>query len=730
MSNKGPTDSDATEKPLQFRKDIAGLRGFAVLLVVFAHFKIPGFDSGFVGVDIFFVISGFLITKLMAREYELNSEGANGWGWISLSNFYLRRIRRIFPAAITVITVTVLFSTFQLNSVRVSQIQNDALWAAASLANINFMHQSTNYFFEGLATSPLLHYWSLGVEEQFYLIWPLIFLGAVSFHGIKIMGRKYSWKERLINVSLVVSLVSFLLMIIGFKVSPNSVYFSPLARAWELGLGAFFGLLSSPSNSDESSKRILRFFRMISMFGLGLSLIFVKDTNFGFTLILPVLSSGYLIWSNQDVQINDIPTRIFNTKILSYIGKISFSLYLWHWPISIFGNETGWINSLSDRIFAILISLFLAVVTFSQVEQRFQRIPISAGGRRKLKRIDLPSPISRSKNVMAASVAILALILITYPSIFSTNLNFSLSKKPDFWTPPAQSSQVLSADKLALVPKNSALGTFEVPAEWKSKLSSSINLATIPESMKPSLDQLLSDKSPIFYQCLTGLIDAEPPCIFGSTLDSAKVVIILGDSFAISLYGAISGALSESDWKIIYLTRGQCMVADVVPMTNGKPDADCVKHRNWTQEYVKKVKPDLLILHSASSRDIDGTFQDFSEGLESAMETLTHNSKTTVTIGLMPESGNLSECTTKNLEITKCYTSIRSTTSYRFEEQRLSKKYGAYYIDPTSWLCYLGRCPPIIDNTPVYWDGGHLSATMSTKLAPLLKGALAVIGVK
>jgi len=713
-----------------FRKDIAGLRGIAVLAVVFAHFKIPGFSSGFIGVDIFFVISGFLITGLMAREYEVNSELANGWGWISLPNFYLRRIRRIFPAAFTVIVCTLLFSILQLNSVRVSQVKSDAVWAILSFANINFMHQSTNYFFDGLAVSPLLHYWSLGVEEQFYMLWPLLFLAAVSFHGLQIKRRKYSWRDRVRRLSLVITIVSFLVMIIGFTINPNSAYFSPLTRAWELGVGAYFGLLSFPDKPEANHVRTVKSFRVTALIGLGLSFFLVTDSNFGVTLILPVFSSGYLIWSYQSLLKADIPAKIFSNALLLKVGNISFSLYLWHWPVSILGTELGWINNLGDRLFAIAVSLFLAVVTYSQVEQRFQRIPVTAGESKKVDRAYSPFPISRVRIVIAASICAVSLTLFTYPQILTSNFSFNISKKPDPWSAPVPSDNETSEVQPNVETGANPSKIFEIPTDWKVKLSRAVNLASIPSGMRPSLGELLNDRSPIWNECLAGGEVALPLCTFGSKSESAKTAIVLGDSFAISFYGAILGALPESDWKIQFLTRAECMVADVTPIVNSRPDSDCVAHRKWTQEYVKTTHPDLLILQSSSSHDIDGSFEDFSIGFDSAIKVLTENSKKVVTIGLAPGSGNLTTCATKSLEILSCYPSIRAGSSYRYEEERVSKKYGAFYIDPTPWLCFLGRCPPIIDDTPAYFDGGHLSATMSRKLAPLLKGALASVGVK
>src|SRR4051795_11077464 len=155
---------------IRFRRDVEGLRGVAVLLVVLDHLDVPGFDAGFVGVDVFFVVSGYLITSLLAAEYAQKAERRGGRGSISIAGFYARRARRILPAALTAAVAVVVAAGVLLNELRVAQIRHDAVWAVLFGSNVNSIRQTTDYFDHGLvAASPFQHYWSLAVEEQFYL---------------------------------------------------------------------------------------------------------------------------------------------------------------------------------------------------------------------------------------------------------------------------------------------------------------------------------------------------------------------------------------------------------------------------------------------------------------------------------------------------------------------------------------------------------------------------------
>ena len=226
---------------IRFRGDVEGLRAVAVFLVIFSHLGFPGFQGGFIGVDVFFVISGYLITSLLAAEYAKKAHDRQGYGSISIPGFYLRRARRILPAALTVILAVVVASRLLLNELRVEQVRHDALGTLLFGSNINSINQATDYFAQGLAASPYQHYWSLAVEEQFYLVWPALFLVTMA-HGLRVSSVSLRWRTRVGITIGALGAASLVWSVVATASNPISAYFSTFTRAWELALGALIGI--------------------------------------------------------------------------------------------------------------------------------------------------------------------------------------------------------------------------------------------------------------------------------------------------------------------------------------------------------------------------------------------------------------------------------------------------------------------------------------------------------
>ena len=232
-SNFSSTGNEAGTAPddRRFRPDVEGLRAVAVLLVVFYHASVPRVTGGFVGVDVFFVISGFVITGLLLRE-------RRDTGRTSILNFYARRVRRIFPAATLVIAVTVSASYVALGYVSGNTVADDGRWAAVFLSNFHFESVGTNYFTAKLLSpSPLQNYWSLSVEEQFYVVYPTLFLVVARLKG------RLSLQAKLASPGVVIG-GSYWLSVVQTAAQPTAAYFSPFTRSWELALGALLAVLT------------------------------------------------------------------------------------------------------------------------------------------------------------------------------------------------------------------------------------------------------------------------------------------------------------------------------------------------------------------------------------------------------------------------------------------------------------------------------------------------------
>ena len=305
----------------RFRPDVQGLRAIAILLVVLFHADVPGIRGGYVGVDVFFVISGFVITGVLLRERETRRQ-------TSILNFYSRRARRIIPAASLVIIVTVIAAFHYLGSLTGHETAIDGQWAAVFLANFHFAASQTNYLASQQPPSALQNYWSLAVEEQFYIVYPTLFLVAAS------VLTKISLRLRLTILLVAVIVASYAFSIVFTSANPSSAFFSPLTRAWELALGGLIAV------SGDTLRRLpQRLAATSSWVGLGavaVSSVMLTSASVypGALVAFPVLGAGLVIAGGAAEPEYGVEW-LLRRKPFQWLGLISYSLYLWHWPILI-----------------------------------------------------------------------------------------------------------------------------------------------------------------------------------------------------------------------------------------------------------------------------------------------------------------------------------------------------------------------------------------------------------
>lgn len=341
-------------------KDLQGLRGIAVMLVVLYHAAIPGVSGGYVGVDIFFAISGYLITGLLFQE-RLRT------GTIDFAEFYARRARRLLPAASVTIAATLVWSWFMNSPVEQRGIASSAFAATFYFSNVWFALGSNDYFGGGSENNPLLHTWSLAVEEQFYFLWPaLVFLAA---RGVS----REQVRSRLVLVLVIASGISLTTCVyLTWTNQPWAFYLMP-TRIWEFGLGALCILLL-PRGSQ------LRPFLSVMMTSVGALLIVWAATQFdehsrfpGFVALVPAVGAGLLLGAGRATRPGFV-SRILSTSPMCWLGDVSYSWYLWHWPVLVATKEfigrgqwTIWM--------AIAGSLVLATASYRLVENPIRRSP-------------------------------------------------------------------------------------------------------------------------------------------------------------------------------------------------------------------------------------------------------------------------------------------------------------------------------------------------------------------
>ena len=331
-----------------FRPDIAGLRAIAVLSVVLCHFKIHALAGGFVGVDVFFVISGYLITKNIMSD--LNE------GRFSIATFYLSRARRIIPALFVTVAISFLIGMLWLAPGQFRALAKESTHALLSISNIQYWRESNEYFATAAEQLPLLHCWSLSLEEQFYLIWPAMLLLAVRVN-------------RLLGVIVLAAVASFVMSLIVLRSDPQAAFFMMPFRIYEFSIGA---LVIFAERRFVVTNFVTSVLRVVGLLAIGLSVVWYDETIVfpGFAALLPALGTAVVIWAGHATK---APWLLAN-RFSQGIGAISYSLYLCHWPVMYFVRYIFGPDVFSPWVIALLLLLMvcLAATMFRFVEQPFR----------------------------------------------------------------------------------------------------------------------------------------------------------------------------------------------------------------------------------------------------------------------------------------------------------------------------------------------------------------------
>ena len=345
---------------ITYRPEIDGLRALAVTVVVLFHAGL-GFTGGFVGVDIFFVISGFLITSLLLKDLDA--------GAFSIVNFYERRVRRILPASLVVTALVLAAGWRWMLPSDFEWLGLSAVWHAACAANVFFMQRTSNYFAGSAAEMPLLHMWSLAVEEQFYLVFPLLLWGC---YRLGVRGRQpIRW------IILGVGLGSYILSVRGLPIDPNGTFYLLHTRAWELMLGGWLATRPACGRS-RAARETASWIGLLSM--VVPAWFYSAATAFpGSAAVPPCVGAALYIWSGGAASRAEggadqvVVARLLSTRGPVFVGAISYSLYLYHWPILAFDKYRAVAPaSVSHRLLLVAFAVVLAILSWRFVETPFR----------------------------------------------------------------------------------------------------------------------------------------------------------------------------------------------------------------------------------------------------------------------------------------------------------------------------------------------------------------------
>jgi peptidoglycan/LPS O-acetylase OafA/YrhL len=774
-----------------FRPDIEGMRGVAVLLVVLFHAGIGGVAGGFIGVDVFFVISGFLITGLLLREREAT-------GSVDLLRFYARRARRILPAAVVVIVVTLPVAVFLLDPLSRAPAVMDGLASALSIGNIRFALVAGDYFSTAGTSSPFLHFWSLGVEEQFYLVWPVLLILAAR-----------SRRPR-VGVVLVLGIVVVGSLIANLVVTDSAVnwaFYSLPTRAWQLAIGGllavatlqpapWFGRLAAGSAGTGKAKwsewQSALLLAAVGWLGVALVLwsAFALDESIAYPgayALIPTLGAAAMIAAGAT---RFGPRLALGLPPLRFLGRISYSLYLWHWPLLVLpavafasgalgagvvaapglgavGTGGGTITSVLDwpvRLCLVAVSVVVATISCFAVEEPFRRsVALAARPRRTLglafatlatvvviagvlaveinDQLDGPviADLGGSTTPAAAVLPNEAIdtttadrIPIYEPVVVLSGSGGSTSGAAAASPPAATSSPDATSSAAATPAAATAAATFP-PA----RSNSSGTGVGLPAGVTPSLSNAHDDKERLWVDGCLAYEGATSPrgCVYGDPAGRFTLALV-GDSHGAHLFPAFERVAQLHHWRLLVFTKVSCPFMDIPILSNAlkREYTECAAWNSAVLSKLARARPNLTVVAISHwiypLHPADGTVATEAAALAREVELIP--GRAAIMVDTPHAASDVPDCLASHrADIRPCATPRSVAFSgHGLIERAAAKRAGVATIDLASDICPTlsnRPCPAVVAGMIVYRDYHHLTATFSASLAPALDRALSLV---
>lgn len=676
------TLSSGIHSSSRFRADIQGLRAIAVIAVIADHFlKWP--SGGFVGVDIFFVISGFLITGLLVREYEDK-------GTISFVGFYTRRVKRIMPAAVFVLGATVCASYALWGLGRTKDVLKDAVACLFFVGNWRFAQQGVDYFRQDIPPSPLQHFWSLSVEEQFYFVWPWLMLGVLALGSRFFSLKKHHTRHVAGWAIAVVCLVSMSWAFHETSATPRIAYFSTLSRVWELGAGAIIAI--GWKKLSMIGERLAGLLGWAGLTGIVASLFFI-DARASFPApwaLLPVASVSAVIiagakdWGNRIWLLNNAGSQ--------HVGNISYGLYLWHFPVVIFLPTLLVEGTVLYYATGLVVMLALSVASFRLLEDPARKGDWFA----KSHKVPGHRP---SRGCVWFGGACLGTI--------------ALSCAANAWISTATRSIAKPISTVLVgMTEVDAGNCFGAAAMDPRHHCASLN----PEKgIQPRTFDILDDKEGA-YDCYMPAGGAFRSCSYGSDKPGAMQVALIGDSHAASLIPAIRPQLDALNWHLTVFVGNGCQLRSSASAKN------CSKAMPRIMKELSRRRFALII--ATQTRKTKAPLSDY----VSVTKPLLQAGQKIVVVEDNPRvSPETVACIGRvgNLLARNCATPEAIAFGDEDYMVQAAKEMGIPVVSLRQFYCKGNSCPAVIGNTIVYRDtGGHITGSWAKTLSPYLTQAI------
>lgn len=745
------------------RQDIQGLRAVAVLLVMAFHAGVPFVTGGYVGVDVFFVISGYLITGLIVHEVETT-------GRFDLRNFYARRVRRLLPGAALVMVAVGILTVTVLPVTRWETIGVDLLGASLYVVNWMLAGRSVDYLAQETAASPLQHFWSLAVEEQFYIVWPLLIVVLIGLARLRdgeiVTSRRTHVPTDTVPISLtriaqsvssdrtrltstgvvrqprsarrparpalslfrgwlfgvlgVLVLLSFGWSLYLTAANSGVAYFATTTRAWELGVGALLAVVAERLPSNTRLKTLVGW---VGFAAVALAaVIYTPQTAFpGAAALLPVLGAAAVLWAGSgaefDSESGQGQVRFLKVPFLQQTGELSYSLYLWHWPllvvaISVWGGPEQELWGPLPAL-VVILSTVPAWLAYRLVEHPLHTAAVLTRPLRAL-----------TAGIVSLLLGLGASAMVQWAQLRTETVNQT-----------ATGRGVDGRSQLAPGTQDSAFGAAALGQDpSQSEAGVPVNHVS---AFVPALTQVADDNpDPYADGCHQ---DQNSPevlhCSYGD-LQSDTVVALVGDSHAAQWQPALRTLAEDNGWRLDTYTKSACPLADTTVWRSEKDEAyrSCTQ---WNAALLKRLtlqKPDLVITSMSGEYRVNDDGQPLSvatsqiplgQAIARSWSTLNDAGIEVVALADNPRASfNIPECVANHTtELTRCVTDRDrgvERSGLPVQELALAAEPRTVMVNVNDWICPTQDCAAVIGGVLVMRDSHHLSATYAQTLAPML----------
>lgn len=712
---QSPSGRRARADQTHQRLDIQGLRMVAVVTVVAFH--LCGWPrGGFIGVDVFFVISGFLITGNLLRMAETH-------GNVSFTRFYWNRVRRIIPAATLVLACTYVAATLAFLPFRANEVGVDAFFAFIFMSNWWFAAQETNYFAADDATSPLQHYWSLSIEEQFYFVWPvLIFLiGLVVARKAWTHARRM-WLAAAVMGCVVASSLGWALY--ETATWPTWAYFNTFARVWELGVGAL--LATAVGFLARIPVAVKPWLSWAGLLLIAAGLLLIAEGSVGFPApwaLLPVTGAALVIAAG----VGGEPAQPFlRNRASVYVGNISYSLYLVHWPVIVilgaFVARDGYFY-----LTATALIFGFAVASYHLVENplRYSDWHSSRSTIHEVRR----GRFRPKQSTRYAAVAVLALLTLGLTAFAMRPAEHANEIPPLAAVPPPGTSEV-----------STLMGLGSLASALQQEIATALSLEQWPD-LEPSMESGISEKWPHdINRCGLAAPASDEECTWGSPSAPTRIVVV-GDSVAMHYATSLRELALNSGGQIqVHVeAMGGCPLTDDTMFTSDKTLIDaCPARKQHAVDYINANKPTVVIIsnqyvpyHRVDS-DRAMMSDEWIDSVRPMVDKFRDSTPKVVWLAAPPSDKEIKECYSKRSSVpADCISRVTSQwLSMADTEQRLAESVGGIWIDSRPWFCNAdGLCPSFVGSTPTKHDSVHMTLAYEMKIHPVIGESLRAAGV-